>query len=220
MITAVNKKFNLITSPLSGGKTITLLNMANKSLDDKGIVVIVTLDNNVTLIKKSIHCLYNDANLISIKHESDDKTPIGLELPNNLSIIDGVYDIESIQANIRELTLGDKPSIILIDTINFITNFSDKSYKEKMESIFLELDGMAQRFDCPVVGTMTVLGVSDFKEDFYKLSDTNCFKINRISETKYEVVDLHSKKKSLYSYSFKDNRLQEVDQEAYQEIYD
>lgn len=222
MVSAVTKKLNLVISTNGGGKTITLLNLANELLDSKGDVIYVTLDNNLNFIKKTFHCLYNDTCFLNIKHENDDKTPIGLQLPHNLSIIDSTFTIESIKATIVELTRSSKPSAIFIDPINFISDYGKKSYKEKMESIFLDLEGLAELFDCPVIASMTVLSITDFTDDFFKLKGAVSTKIERLKETKFQLVDLETKAKKLLSLNFKNSKLVEVDVEAYMdaEIYD
>lgn len=212
MVSLIKNKLNLFTSIIGGGKTITALNLVNQELDNKGDIIYVTLDDNVTAIKKIIHCLYNDVNLINIKHEKDDVTPIGLDLPNNFHVIDGVFSLESIKMNIRELTLGKAPTAIFIDPINFISDFSDKTYKEKLESIFLELDGMAEFFQCPIIGTLTVLGVTDFKSDFFKFKDGGMsYKITRLKETKFQISDYAANEKMDFALSFKNIKLSEID---------
>jgi len=167
MITIKKNKLNLVFGSTDSAKTTLIINeVTNEYLsDDSNEILFFTPDTEAHHIEKKFHCLINDVDMSSVKHDRKTLKPIDLVLPKGLQVIDNCRDFDSIRQNLREFSLGGKPSLVVIDNINQI-NFGIKlPYKEKISKMFEILSELAQNDKLTILASFYMLKSANWEEN-------------------------------------------------------
>jgi len=167
MITIKKNKLNLVFGSTDSAKTTLIINeVTNEYLsDDSNEILFFRPDTEAHHIEKKFHCLINDVDMSSVKHDRKTLKPIDLVLPKGLQVIDNCRDFDSIRQNLREFSLGGKPSLVVIDNINQI-NFGIKlPYKEKISKMFEILSELAQNDKLTILASFYMLKSANWEEN-------------------------------------------------------
>ncbi len=175
MITLQANKLNLVVGPIGGGKTPLVLNIVNEALQTGLNVVYVTTDVDQHNIKRCVHCLYNEVNFVEIKYSSDEKTPINLVLPPNITVVDSVETIEKLKETIATITNIGKIDLLVLDNINFIKNENDKEYKDRIDWINMVLQEISEKENITILATLSLLKVLDNEPVDFMFKDMGNF---------------------------------------------
>ncbi len=227
MITLQPKSLNLLCGKIGSAKTPMLLNYADKSIKSGLNVLYITTDVDQFNIKKVLHCLHNGKNLIEIRYDKDEKTPLNLILPTNITVIDSVDTIDSFKKAFDDVNSIFKVDLIIVDSINFIKDESTKTYKERIDFVNSELNAFAKKNSIDIFGSLVMLGIDDTPAIDFMIKDMGkLFEIKKVGDTSYDLIednDVQSKNNytlsmkdiSLTSNKFSNTNNKFVDDEAY-----
>ncbi|CAG7580699.1 MAG: putative replicative DNA helicase [uncultured marine phage] len=177
MITLKENKLNLIVGHVDSAKTTLIINTVVDYIqeDEEKEVLFFSPDTKYHHIDKKIHCLVNDVDLSSVKHDKKTLKPTGLTLPKGLLVFDDCKEYDSIKQNIREFTKGGKPSLIILDNINQIDfGFKGLPYKEKISKIFDTLCELADKEGVTILASFYMLKIANWEDDMdFSSNDEN-----------------------------------------------
>lgn len=165
MITIKENKLNLVFGDVDSAKTTLIINEIIDNIDDEKEVLFFTPDTKDHHIEKKIHCLVNDVDMASVKHDRKTLKPTNLVLPNGLQVIGECRDFEDIKRTIREFKLAGRPDLIVIDNINQV-NFGIKlPYKERISKIFTILSDLAENEKLTILASFYMLKSANWDHD-------------------------------------------------------
>lgn len=216
MITLTPGNLNILIGKIGHGKTPLAINIANTELHAGKNVLYITTDVDSMNIKRSIHCLYNDVNFVHVKYAKDEKTPLNLELPVNLTVIDKVETIDGIYKAYEDVIKTSHIDLVIVDNINFIKDSNEKDYKDRLDFINMTLQEFAIKNSVTFLCTINLLHVIDGEPIDFMFKDMGKFILINRKDTKcFEItVDNDIANKKMISLSFKNLKMGEMDLSA------
>jgi len=174
MITIEKNKLNLIFGDVDSAKTTVILNTLTEYLKGENEVLLFSPCTKSYHIEKKLHCLVNDVDWVSVKHDRTSLKPIGLSLPSNLKVIDDCRVFNDIKGTIREVSRSSNLSLIVIDNINQMDFNLNLPYKERISKTLEILNEFAGDIGVSILGSFSLLKIANWNDvESFTSNDVN-----------------------------------------------